>query len=259
VSFSDLRLAIYIAYAVLMVWRIGVGMGDGWWLYLAGFTILIQITRGIERGVQEARVRRRVAYLRALDPADAEARLNRMWSDSARRALTGLLRDEGAIESDGATERFPFPRSVRRDASILFWVLATAAVSAFAVLTFASQVRDWIGWAAWLAGAALALGAGWARREARALASVLEVSRFGVTEIADDGTRRALRWTQPLLLRNRPKKRRLDLYSAARPDSVISLDYRRLGFERLLRSIVEYGGFRPTAEQGEEMPADGTS
>jgi hypothetical protein len=258
-SFSDLRLAIYIAYVVLMVWRIGAGMGEGWWLYVAGFTILIQATRGIERGMQEARVRRRVAYLRALDPADAEARLNRMWSASARRALSELLRDEGAIESDGAAERFPFPRSVRRDASILFWVLAAAAVSAFAALALVSQLRQWIGWVVWIAGAALAVGAGWARRESRALTSVLEVSRFGVTEIADDGTRRALRWTQPLLLRNRPKKRRLDLYSTARPDSPISLDYRRLGFERLLRSIVEYGGFRPTPEQGEEISADGAS
>jgi hypothetical protein len=259
VSFSDLRAAIFIAYAILMVWRVSAGMGEGWWLYVAGFTILIRITYRIEHVLEESRVRKHVAYLSALDPADAEARLNRIWSVSARRALSEMLHEEGAVESDGAAERFPFPRSVRRAVSTLFWFLAGAAVAAFGVLAFSSRVSSVVEWGAWLSGAVLALGAGWARRESRMLASVLEVSRFGVTEIADDGTRRALRWTQPLLLRNRPKRRRLELHGTQRPDSIIPLDYRRLGFERLLRSVVEYGGFRPTAEEEPTPPEGGVS
>ncbi len=251
-SFSDVRLAIYVAYAVLMIWRISAGMGEGWWLYLAGFTVLIQVTRGVERGPEEARARRRVARLAALDPADAETQLSRMWSDSARRELAGLLRDEGVVERDGITERFPFPRSARDAASTLFWVLVIASAGCFCLIAVVSTLHTRMAWVAWVIGAGFAIGAGWARRQARTLASVLEVSHFGVTEVADDGARKVLRWTQSLLLQNRPRKGRLDLYSPDRPECLIHIDYRRLGFERLLRSIVEYGGFRPQEPPGEE-------
>jgi hypothetical protein len=251
-SFSDVRLAIYVAYAVLMIWRIGAGMGEEWWLYVAGFTVLIQVTRGIERGLEEARVRRRVARLAALDPADAETQLSRIWSDSARRELAGLLREEGVVEQDGITERFPFPRSARDAVSTLFWVLVIAAVGCFCLIAVVSPLYARMAWVTWVVGAGLAIGAGWARRQTRRLASVLEVSHFGVTELADDGARKILRWTQPLVLQNRPKKGRLELYSPDRPESPIHLDYRRLGFERLLRSIVEYGGFRPQEPPAEE-------
>lgn len=246
--FSDLRLAIHVVYVVLLVWRV-YGVGDEWWPYVLGLAVLVQGTYVLETWLERRAVRRLVAGLASLDPGTARASIDRIWLGHARRTLGQLLRAEGEVEREGMVERFPFTRAYRRAADVRFWVLAGAAASAFVLLLAVPGGRPWTGWLAWVAGSALTLAAGWQRRLTRELDTVLEVSPFGLVELHPDGTRRRIPFDAPLLLRNRPRLRRMELARADAPDRPIALHYARLGFVRLLDLVVEHGGFPgPAAE-----------
>jgi hypothetical protein len=80
------------------------------------------------------------------------------------------------------------------------------------------------------------------RRRDRVLRSVLEISAFSIAEIAEDGTRRALSWNQPLLLVNRPRRNQFEIMTADRT-SALKVEYDRVGFYRAADLIVQYGGF----------------
>ena len=252
--FSDLRVALYVIFVVTLIWRGTVGIPEGYWPYTLAFAVLTGITRSVERAADDLRLKRDVAYLTALDPDEAERTIGRMWSAYARRTYAQLLREEGAVERDGAVERFPYPASTRRTAVQLYWTSVGAALAAVALLfTLGRGLPAWGGWLLWAGSALLAGSAAWWRRRTRELAATLEISPFGLTAVAADGARRAVRWGQPLVLHNRPRRRRVELVAGdGRPP--VHIEYGLLGFVRLLRLVIEYGGFREP-----EAPAGGAS
>lgn len=239
--FENLRIGIAVAYIALVMWRV-TGQGDEWWPYVLGLTILTSSARAIERAVFDARVRRYVAHFAVLDPAEARAKINRMWLGTHRSELSQLLEEEDAVEQTEFVERFPFTRSASRQASARFWVFIVVAAASLASLAIVSRMAAWIGWACWLSTTAFLAAAGQARQSSRELESVLEVSKFGLSEIRTNGDRRMRIWTRPLFFVNYPGKHRIELSDKA--GKMIPIDYRRLGFARVVRLIVELGNFR---------------
>lgn len=245
-SFGDVRAALFIAYAVLIVWRGLAGMPEGVIVYMVVFNVLIWTTRLIERLVLRARILRNVEALSSADPELATAMIDRMWSGHARRHYRAAVAGEGAIDQDGTTERFPFLRSAQRRADQMFW---TTAILAFALLTSLFVVR-WpsaIGWGVWIAGFILAGVAGMWRSHARQRATLIEITPWEISQREPTGQRRdMLRWSQPLLLQNQPARRRV-LLTAERGEPRIELHYARVGFGRLLSLVLERGGFIATS------------
>jgi len=78
---------------------------------------------------------------------------------------------------------------------------------------------------------------------------VFEVSPFGLSEIAADGSIRRLLWGYGLTLRNRPWLRRLELSPKDVSDH-LDLPYAIVGFERLVELIFDKGGFRGASADG---------
>lgn len=253
---SSLRVALWVVYAVLIVWRVSVGAPEGYWPYTLGFAVLLGITRAIEQAAQTWRLDRDVAQLASLDPASAQERIGHLWSAHARRTYRQLLRAEGAVEKASGVERFPYASSERRAVDQLFWVAGGAAAVAFALLFTVARRATWLPWVLWVAGGLGVAVASWARQRSSELASTLELSQFGLKHVAQDGTRRSVRWQQPLVLQNQPRRRRV-LLAAADGGVVIALGYRRVGFERLLRLTIEHGGFSADSapEQGSATDA----
>ena len=248
--FSDLRVALWVVYAVLIVWRVSVGAPEGYWPYTLGFAVLMGITRAIEQAAHAGRLERDVAYLASLDPASAQERIGHLWSAHARRTYRELLLAEGSVEEARGVERFPYARSERRAADHLFWVAVAAAAVAFALLFTVARGGAWLPWVLWVSGGLCVAFASWARQRGSELASTLELSRFSLTHTGQNGRRRSVRWQQALVLQNQPRRRRV-LLAAANGSVAIPLGYRRVGFERLLRLTIEYGGFSadPASEQ----------
>lgn len=254
--FSDLRVALFFVYVVLVVWRISVGAPEGYWPYVLAFSILSGLTRGLERGWEQARLRRDVSYLASLDPATARQRIGQMWSAHARHTYRTLLEEEGTVEEAAGVERFPYARSARRAVDGVFVLACAVAALAFIALFAWARKGTWIPWVLWVIGGLSVAAAGWARRRAAELASTIEVSAFGLTWIAADGGRRAVRWHQSLVLQNQPRRRRLVL-APTQGGAAIPVGYRRVGFERLLRLTLERGGFETGRSQPATPPADG--
>lgn len=241
--FSDLRVAVFVVYAVLVTWRISLGTPEGYWPYTLAFAVLMAITRALEGAVEKHRLERDVAYLTSLDPAVARQRIDRLWSAHARRTYRELLSEEGAVEQTGLVERFPYARSERRSVDQLFWVCIAVAAVAFALLFTVARRGSWTPWALWVAGSVSVGGASWARRRVTELASTLELTPFGIAVITSDGGRSSVRWRHAAVLQNQPRRRRVLLSSV--DGATIPLGYRRVGFERLLGLTIAYGGFAP--------------
>ena len=252
-SFSDLRAGLFVGYVVLVVWRISVGAPEGYWPYTLAFAVLSGITRAIEHSVEEHRIRRDVAYLASLDPESAQKRIDQFWSAHARRTYRELLGEEGAVERDGAVERFPYATSERRSWDQLFWFMAVVAAAAFVALFTVARRGTWLPWMLWAIGAVCVGAAGWARYRTSEITSTLELTPFGLTWIGHDGSRRGVRWTEPLTLQNQPRKRRVMI--ASERGTVVPLGYRRVGFERLLRRTIELGGFAAIPQPPDDSTA----
>jgi len=245
--FDDLRLGIAILYLALVMWRV-MGQGDEWWPYVVALSVIMAGVRGVEHALDAARVRRYVAYFAALDPADAKEKISRMWLSGVRNELSQRLADEGTIERSEFVERFPFTKEAQRRATLLFWLTIGAAAIALAALAFVARMPAWIGWGCWLATATFVALAGQARQSSLDMQSVLEVSQFGLTEIATSRERRTLRWTEPLFIVDKPRRHRVELFNAE--GKMIRINYRRLGFVRLLHLVLTNGGFRREEQAG---------
>src|SRR5262249_8497765 len=136
----------------------------------------------------------------------------------------------------------PFPRSLQRAQRIIWWtawglgvaVLIVAALSnaALGVRVIAAAV-----------GAGCAVMLWWLSRRQSAFATIIEGSPFRISEIAPDGSPRSLRFNRYPELPHEPKQSRFRL-SPGRNEFGIVLDYRRMGFDRLVERVIEYGGFR---------------
>jgi hypothetical protein len=252
--FDDLRLGITIVYLALVMWRV-IGQGDEWWPYVLVLAIIMAGVRGFERALHDSRVRRYVAHFAALDPADAKAKISRMWLSGVRNELSRRLAEQGSIEQGDSTERFPFTKGAQRRATMLFWIAIGAAAVSLAALAFVARLPAWIGWGCWLATATCVVVARQARQNSLEMQSALEVTPFGLTEIAPSGDRRTLLWTDQLFIVDKPRRHRVELFNSA--GKMIPISYRRLGFVRLLQRVLVNGGFR--RETPEDTASDGES
>ena len=245
VLFGDIQVGLYASYAILIIWRGSVGIPEGYVPYMAAYFVFSALAAIIERVLDRLTFQRMIQDLAALDPVESAALIERSWSASACRLLRTEVANEGSVEVHDLTERFPMPASIRRQTDILFWVAALSALIVFALLF----VRDWVsawGWTVWMAGSGLAGWAGSLRQRSRAASSIVVVDPWELCVERADGLRESpIRWGRELYLTNEPSRNRLAL-SDARSRSVVHLDYRRVGFVRLLNLVLERGGFRGT-------------
>ena len=216
--------------------------------YVFGYVAALWIVVGAVRVWGRLRLRRAIRLLRRLDAAGREAALRGVYPKQVREQVADLLAEEGAPESDGFVERFRFSPTDRRWNRVYYWLgffLATALL-ALGILVLPHRS----------ASAVVAIGSAvivapclwWLRQRERRFANVLEISRFGLTEVDAGGTVRRVVWGQTLVLRNRTRLQRVELTSV-NGDPGIRVPYDLVGFNRALDLIIEYGGFVFSADE----------
>jgi hypothetical protein len=196
---------------------------------------------GGRHAVQAWRIRQAVRVLRTFDVQGRQAILNSLDDERAKAYFEFRLVDHGSPEATGLVERFAFSPVDIREVTVLTWVTACCAggllISAFAFglsePTRAGSLAGGVG----LAGLVLILS----RKSAR-MGRTFEVSPFGLSEIASNGSIRRLLWGYGLTLRNRPWLRRIELSPAGELD-YIAIPYTVVGFERIAELILRKGGF----------------
>ncbi|HEU4995304.1 MAG TPA: hypothetical protein VFT29_10815 [Gemmatimonadaceae bacterium] len=183
-----------------------------------------------------------IHFLQSRDAAEREELLERIGSPPLVHYLREILAAKGVVEREGDTERFPFPDLYRRRVEILYWGSWSASAALLLTAGFASMST-----AARATLFVIAMIAGFMARVLsrveRQFRTIIEVTPFRVSEIGFDGSRRTVLFNRYLELHNEPKYQRMRL-SPGNAAMGITLDYRRLGFERLAGLIVSYGRFR---------------
>lgn len=91
--------------------------------------------------------------------------------------------------------------------------------------------------------ACCAYGAWSAARSERSYDSLVEITPFRVSELFPDGRMRTVLFNGYLELHHEPKLRQLRLTPNPQDPGII-LDFRRMGFDRMVELIVRYGRFR---------------
>ena len=241
---GDLRVALFLAYVVLLIWRTrreGETPAD-WWRYIALFAALSFALSIAERIRSWWNGRRVVQRYRAIDPEVRPELLRMLKGSVLTQPIAWQLEREGDAEIGGTVERFPFARGARvatRAGFIVALLLGLGLL--FPLVVVPSAVSPPLAWSAWVLACICGALAAWARRRMKHLYSMLEISSFGITEV-NGTTRRMLRWGSPLVLSARPHWRRLELRPHGARD-FIALDFDRIGFYRALALVVRRGGF----------------
>jgi hypothetical protein len=234
---EDLRVALFALYAVLIIWQ---GARADYFWYVIGFVALNTLIGVVERAYVWWGERRALRLFRRLDPYLREDVIRRLFFVN-RQYVREYLEEEGGTERAGSVERFAFGTSDHRETTVAFWLLVCAAAAAWAALLFL-QMPKLVAWLLWAGSGLFVVLLAWLRSQTRRLHTVLEISPFGLTEIHPDGSRRYVKWVQPLELRNHPKEHRIELAPPGSSD-FIALDYDRVGFWRLVDLVFKYGGF----------------
>ena len=169
-----------------------------------------------------------------------------------RRALRDLVAAEGEADTGGMVESYPFARRAKVSALVLFWSAIGLTLVSYSLLIFVRGLPLFVASLLWVFGTSTTLAAGTLRYRIQYMESLLENTRFGITEVETDGTRKTIPWSGPLLLRYRRWPKRLELTSPGRPER-IRLDFERLAIDRAVGLTLEYGGFKElAAEKGAE-------
>ena len=250
---SNLRIVLALSYIGLLFWRSRVDghIPEYWWIVIGVYFISVRLTYWGEEAWERWRMRRVVRSYSMLDPVAKDAALKALWSTSPRYHLGELVKEEGQAEIGDVVERYPFSRSAKVQSISAFWVTSALATIVFAILILLPESLPQVGgWIVWAGAALLAIAAGILRTRMRFLDSVLEVSRFGLTEVDTTGGRRTILWTAPLLLRYRKWPKRFELSVSGRHD-MIRLDFDRVGIDRAFRLTLDYGGFPDLSSQGD--------
>jgi len=191
-----------------------------------------------------------LATLRSQDHAGRQAILERIPSPRLRGYLEEVLRSDGSEAREGDVEQFPYPRSMQRRWVRSYWLATIAGAAALLWAALAAKATAFWRLIAIVSGVSAVASAWWSSKQQRALASVIEITPFRLTERAADGTSRTLLFNRYLELHNEPSKQRAIL-TAGGPDGAILLDYRRMAFNRLASLVMQYGGFRPDEPEAE--------
>lgn len=182
--------------------------------------------------------------LREMLPEMRDAFFARLADDDlAVRLRRDLARDLETYQA-GEVERFGFAPSLKRQATLAYWLL-TVLVGAAILLT--SRISRLPGWLA--AGVIIVTVLGFPAllflmRWRRYLDTWLEISRFRLSEVWPDGSRRTILWNNQLLLLNQPRRHRARVFFGDTNEG-IPIHFRRTNSARAIRLVVEYGGFVP--------------
>ena len=241
---GDLRVALFLAYVVLLIWRTrgSGGTPPDWWIYFGIFAALNFALNVVRRLGSWWTFRREVRQYRELDPAVRPELLRILKTSVATQPLAWEIEREGEAEIGGAVERFPFARGARVATRAAFVCLVLGGLALLLPLAIAPRAfSPVLAWSVWALACLCGALAAWARRRMKHLESVLEISSFGITEV--NGTsRRMLRWGGSLLLTPHPRWRRLELRPPGSRE-FIALDFDRVGFYRVFALVARRGGF----------------
>lgn len=242
-SFFYIRVAIYLGFIIALFATAGPsGVGPNTWLYLIAVNVLSQVSYVAEAGVRRWQDRQAIRGVLSMDPVARQVFLDHVWLGSVRRKLEESIAEAGDVQVDGVVEQYPFPAGDRRLVTRVFWALMCTALliaaTSLGVLAFGPLVR----WSLVLLTALLGLLVWVVKRRDAHLATVLEITPYSIAELSPDGSRRSMLWNQGLRLSNHPRLGRLELATVDGRER-LKVDYDRIGVERALRRILEYGGF----------------
>jgi hypothetical protein len=175
-------------------------------------------------------------------PRDERTRmLAELEPDKLRADVTRVLEADGSEERHDGLEQFPFPKSLVKQTTRLYWTMWAFAIVLLAIVALSDEPMAYR-----LAGVAVAGLCGFVAYRAwqreNAFQTIIEVTPFRISELHPNGLIRTIQWNQYLELRNEPQRSRVRL-SGGEHDAGLTLDYRRMGFTRLLALVREYGRF----------------
>jgi hypothetical protein len=182
-----------------------------------------------------------VWQLRQASTADRQRMLAEL-EPALQVRVAGILDRDGSNDALGDIEQFPFPHGSRRFATRVYWAAWAIAVGMLLVAAFV-PAPTWLRCLPVVVAAISAYAAWLAARRERSFESIIEVTPFRVSELFPDGRMRTVLFNQYLELHNEPALQRLRVASHS-TDEGIPLDFRRMGFERLVDLITLYGQFR---------------
>jgi hypothetical protein len=218
---------------------------------LIGLLVLDAATRWLDE-------RRTIRHLNRLDPERRRAIVKNIRPYIDRTYYDQRLRHEGEPEVGGAVERYPFSPRERREQAFLYWAIVLIASLVLLVLMIVSHASIMERGVSAVVVTACVAALWFLRNKGERLETILEVSPFGITEVHADGSRRHVSWDAALQLRVNGRRSRVELAPLGTNRDFIALDFDRLGFNRLMEHVIEYGGFRP-ALQGAQQAASTTS
>lgn len=233
-----------VAFILAMLMFVGSSSSSAAIAVTASLLLLFGLLLGSFKALDAWYHRRNLRVLREMHP-ERHAEIIRSFPHPGYRVrLERDLARDLASYVPGVADAFGFADSLKREATIQYW-LAASVVAALFVGTQRLTLPVW-----WNAGFLLIEGvtglAGlhFLMRWRRYLDTWLEVSRFGIAEIWPDGARRQIPWHQQLWLQNQPRRRRVRVLIGDR-SAWIPIHYRRTNFARAMDLVVEFGGFRP--------------
>jgi len=247
VDLEDIRLAVSLTFFIFWLWRFR--NADDRFLQYVIIMIGIRLTFAALLRIRSfLQVRNARHRFRGLTPTLQNHLIERSWLSVSRDFYSETQEPEGLPEKDGNIERFPFSRTDRRDNHVAFWLVAALVLALYSVAFVIGGLPRSVAWALWITATLLSLLLAWLRSRDLHLGTVLESSPFTLTEIAEDGSRRTVQWSQPLWARNRPWLRRVEIRVAGRPE-YIALDYTRLAIGRVFDLVEEYAPKKENAER----------
>lgn len=215
--------------------------------------VIVAVTLSTWRARRRRTLWATVWRLRQASIHDRGSMLATLEPPKLREQVRAILAQDGSNQAERDIERFPFPLGLRRLATRAYW---TTWVLGLVVMATISTVPDTLPGLRYFLFAILAfcVYAAWRTlQNERSYDTVIEVTPFRVSELFPDGRTRTLSFHGQLVLHHEPKRRRLRIAPNER-DSGIVLDFRLMGFDRLVDLIVSYGGFRGQ-EETENSPS----
>jgi hypothetical protein len=187
---------------------------------------------------------RTLQRLREWTPEMREAFFTRLHDAALGPQLRrDLARDLETYQS-GEVERFGFAPSLKREATILYWLLASFVGMGILMTSRVGRPSWWLAGGVAVVAVFAFIGLLHLMRWRRYLDTWLEISRFGLSEVWPDGSRRTILWNSQLLLLNQPRRKRVRVFFADTNEG-ICVHFRRTYYARAIRLVFEFGGFVP--------------
>jgi hypothetical protein len=229
IGVSKTNLAFFVLYSAFSTWR-----GRKQRRETAAFWAIVW-------EVRMASQPQRAEMLASLEPA------------KLRDAVAAILAKDGSEIQNGDVERFPFPDGLVRLYRRRYWIFWSLTVVVLLLASFV-ETEFFVRVVALVVAGMCAYGAWTSERKEQFVQTILEVTPFRISETYPSGLTRTISWSRALELRDEPGNSRWLLGASHDEGENIVLDYRRMGFARLLELVIQYGRFRPVDEPATEPP-----